>query len=89
MDLSVLTQYLDLIVVGICLCVGYMIKTGFDKIPNKYIPLIVGILGLTIKILMSINTGINGEVILSGLLSGLASTGMYEMFKNLIYKGEK
>lgn len=89
MDLSVLTQYLDLIVVGICLCVGYMIKTGFDKIPNKYIPLIVGILGLTIKILMSINTGINGEVILSGLLSGLASTGMYEMFKNLIYKEEK
>lgn len=89
MDLSVLTQYLDLIVVGICLCVGYMIKTGFDYIPNKYIPLIVGILGLTIKILMSINTGINGEVILSGLLSGLASTGMYEMFKNLIYKGEK
>lgn len=89
MDLSVLTQYLDLIVVGICLCVGYMIKTGFDKIPNKYIPLIVGILGLTIKILMSINTGINGEVILSGLLSGLASTGMYEMFKNLIYKGDK
>lgn len=89
MDLSVLTQYLDLIVVGICLCVGYMIKTGFDHIPNKYIPLIVGILGLTIKILMSINTGINGEVILSGLLSGLASTGMYEMFKNLIYKEEK
>lgn len=89
MDLSVLTQYLDLIVVGICLCVGYMIKTGFDYIPNKYIPLIVGILGLTIKILMSINTGINGEVILSGLLSGLASTGMYEMFKNLIYKEEK
>lgn len=89
MDLSVLTQYLDLIVVGICLCVGYMIKTGFDKIPNKYIPLIVGILGLTIKILMSINTGINGEVILSGLLSGLASTGMYEMFKNLIYKEDK
>lgn len=89
MDLSVLTQYLDLIVVGICLCVGYMIKTGFDKIPNKYIPLIVGILGLTIKILMSINTRINGEVILSGLLSGLASTGMYEMFKNLIYKEEK
>lgn len=89
MDLSVLTQYLDLIVVGICLCVGYMIKTGFDKIPNKYIPLIVGILGLTIKILMSINTGINGEVILSGLFSGLASTGLYEMFKNLINQEDK
>lgn len=88
MDLSALTQYLDLIVVGICLCVGYMIKTGFDKIPNKYIPLIVGILGLAIKVAMSIPT-INAEVILSGLFSGLASTGLYEAFKNLVNKGEE
>ena len=87
MDISVLSQYLDLIVVGICLCVGYMIKTGFDKIPNKYIPLIVGILGLIIKVTMNYN-GINAEIILSGLLSGLASTGLYEAFKNLIGKGE-
>lgn len=89
MDLSTLTQFLDLIVVGICLCVGYMIKTGFDKIPNKYIPLIVGILGLAVKILMSLNTGINAEVVLSGLFSGLASTGLYEAFKNIVNKEEK
>lgn len=88
MDISVLSQYFDIIVVGICLCVGYMIKTGFDKIPNKYIPLIVGILGLIIKVAMNINTGINAEVILSGLFSGLASTGLYEAFKNLIGKEE-
>ena len=88
MDLSVLTQYLDLIVVGICLCIGYMIKTGFDKIPNKYIPLIVGILGLVVKIAMSIPT-INAEIILSGLFSGLASTGLYEAFRNLLNKEEK
>ena len=87
MDLSVLAQFLDLIVVGICLCVGYMIKTGFDKIPNKYIPLIVGILGLVVKVAMNYK-GINAEVILSGLFSGLASTGLYEAFKNLIEKGE-
>ena len=89
MDLSVLTQYLDLIVMGICLCVGYMIKTGFDKISNKYIPVIVGILGLTIKILMSLDTGIDAKVILTGMFSGLASTGLYETFKNLINKEEK
>lgn len=89
MDLSTLTQFLDLIVVGICLCVGYMIKTGFDKIPNKYIPLIVGILGLVVKILMSLNTGINAEVVLSGLFSGLASTGLYEAFKNIINREEE
>ena len=89
MDLAILTEYLDFVIVGICLCVGFIIKTSFDMIPNKYIPLIVGILGLIIKILMSLNTGINAEVILSGLFSGLASTGLYEAFKNLINKEEK
>ena len=84
MDISVLTQYLSIVVVGICLCVGYIIKNSLDFIPNKYIPLIMGVLGLVINILINLSTGINAEVILSGLFSGLASTGLYEMFKNLI-----
>lgn len=88
MDLSVLTQYISIVVVGICLCVGYVIKNSLDFIPNKYIPLIMLILGLVINVLMNLN-GINAEVILTGMLSGLASTGMYEMFKNLIYKEDK
>ena len=88
MDLSVLTQYISVVVVGICLCVGYVIKNSLDFIPNKYIPLIMLILGLVINVLMNLN-GINAEVILAGMLSGLASTGMYEMFKNLIYKEDK
>ena len=88
MDLSVLTQYISIVVVGICLCVGYVIKNSLDFIPNKYIPLIMLILGLVINVLMNLN-GINAEVILTGMLSGLASTGMHEMFKNLIYKEDK
>lgn len=84
MDISVLTQYLSIVVAGICLCVGYIIKNSLDFIPNKYIPLIMGVLGLIINILINLSTGINAEVILGGLFSGLASTGLYEMFKNLI-----
>lgn len=87
MDLSVLTQYVSIIVVGICLCIGYVIKNSLDFIPNKYIPLIMLVLGTVINILMNLN-GINAEVILTGMFSGLASTGLYEMFKNLINKGE-
>ena len=78
MDLSVLTQYISIIVVGICLCVGYVIKNSLDFIPNKYIPLIMLVLGTVINVLMN----------LTGMFSGLASTGLYEMFKNLINKGE-
>ena len=86
MDISSLTQYLSIIVVGICLCVGYIIKNSLDFIPNKYIPLIMGVLGLVINILINLSTGISAEVVLGGLFSGLASTGLYEMFRNLISK---
>lgn len=86
MDISSLTQYLSIVVVGICLCVGYIIKNSLDFIPNKYIPLIMGILGLIINILINLSTGISAEVVLGGLFSGLASTGLYEMFRNLISK---
>lgn len=84
MDLSALTQYLSLVIVGICLCVGYIIKNSLDFIPNKYIPLIMGILGLIINVLINLSTGINAEVILGGLFSGLASTGLYEAFRNML-----
>lgn len=86
MDISSLTQYLSIVVVGICLCVGYIIKNSLDFIPNKYIPLIMGVLGLIINILINLSTGISAEVVLGGLFSGLASTGLYEMFRNLISK---
>lgn len=86
MDISALSQYLSIVVVGICLCVGYIIKNSLDFIPNKYIPLIMGVLGLVINILINLSTGISAEVVLGGLFSGLASTGLYEMFRNLINK---
>lgn len=89
MDISVLAQYLSIVVVGICLCVGYIIKNSLDFIPNKYIPLIMGILGLIINILINVSTGITAEIILGGLFSGLASTGFYEMFRNLINNKEE
>ena len=88
MDLSGLTQYLSLVVMGICLCVGFVIKNSLDFIPNKYIPAIMLILGTIINVLMNLS-GISAEVILTGMLSGLASTGLYEMFKNFISKEEK
>ena len=89
MDLSVLTQYISLVVVGICLCVGYIIKNSLDFIPNKYIPLIMGALGLIMNVLINLSSGINAEVILAGLFSGLASTGLYEAFRNLIGGNEQ
>lgn len=56
MDLNILAEYVNVIILGICLCVGYIIKNAIttDKI-NKYIPLIVGGLGLILAIVSDID----------------------------------
>lgn len=88
MDISILTQYFSIIVVGICLCIGYVIKNSLDFIPNKYIPLVMLVLGTITNLLININN-INAEIILVGMFSGLASTGLHQVFTQLINKGEK
>ena len=85
MDLAYLTEYINVITLGICLCVGYVIKTSITIIPNKYIPLIMLILGTTISVLTNLDN-ITSTIILQGMVSGLASTGLYETFRNLINK---
>lgn len=87
MDLTVLSSFANIIIIGICLCVGYVIKHSFSFIPNKHIPMIMATLGLILSISTDIKH-ISLELILTGLFSGLASTGCYEAFKNLI-KGDK
>lgn len=73
------------VIVGICLCVGYIIK---NIVPtnniNKYIPLIMGVLGLGLNIW--INLSVSPDIVLAGLVSGLASTGLYEAFHQFIKK---
>lgn len=88
MEISTLSNYLVLIVVGICLCVGYTIKHSLDFIPNKYIPLIMLVLGTVTNILVNIEN-INAEVILAGMLSGLASTGLHQVFSKFINNKEE
>ena len=69
---------------GICLMVGYVIKQSLDFIPNKYIPLIMAVLGVVSNVL--IKKGISGDIFLGGMFSGLASTGLHQTFKNLLVK---
>ena len=49
-DLTFLSGYLVLAVVGVCLCLGYVIKTSLDFIPNKYIPLIMAVIGIALNV---------------------------------------
>jgi len=86
-DLSSISTYLVPGIVILCLCVGYIIK---NLIPNdsvnRFIPLIAGVLGLAASVATAASAGsaITVDVCVAGLVSGLASTGLYEGFKNLI-----
>ena len=51
MDLTFLSKYAIPVIVGICLCLGFIIKYAIktEKV-NRFIPLIMGVLGLGIVI---------------------------------------
>lgn len=89
MDLTFLIEFINPLILGICLLVGYVLKTAFDRFPNKYIPLTALAMGTIIAILINLQSGINAEVVLGGMISGLASTGLYEMLRNLLNKDGK
>ena len=80
-----LNDYMLPIVVGICLCVGYIVKKWIKDLDNKYIPTIVAVLGVFLATWIS-EWQITPQVILSGLVSGLASTGFHQLFKQYIEK---
>ena len=84
-----LNEYLVLIVMGICLCIGYVLK---HLIPteqiNKFIPLIMAVLGVVLNVWLN-GWAFTPEILLGGLASGLASTGMHQVFKQFIEKGDE
>lgn len=84
-----LKDYLVLIVIGICLCIGYVIKhlIPTDKV-NRFIPLIMAVLGVILNVWLN-GFAFTPEILLGGLASGLASTGMHQMFKKFIENGEE
>lgn len=79
-----LNEYIVLVVMGICACVGFIIKyiVPSDSI-NRYIPAMVGVLGVLINVWHNGFT-FTPEIVLGGLTSGLASTGAYEAIRNIV-----
>mgnify|MGYP001041073402 CR=1 FL=1 len=78
-----LNEFMLPVVLGICLCVGYIVKKWISDIDNKYIPTIVAVIGVVLSIWIS-GWNLTPEIILSGLISGLSSTGCHQIFKQFI-----
>lgn len=83
MDLGFITDYISPVALVVCLGVGYVLKNlvPSDAV-NRWIPCIVAVLG--VAIVAWGEWSITPQVIAAGLISGLASTGLYEAFANLI-----
>jgi prepilin signal peptidase PulO-like enzyme (type II secretory pathway) len=85
MDFTQLTQYFVVVVLVACLIVGYILKTSFDKLPNKYIPTILAVVGAVLNVFVG---GLSVESVVYGALMGLASTGLHQAFTRFV-EGER
>ena len=83
MDLKFITENFVPVIVVACVLVGYIIKVTppFAKLANNYIPLIVTLLGAVLGVLAN---GLALEAIVYGAVSGLASTGLHQVFTQLL-----
>ncbi len=77
-----LENYFVIGVIIACFLVGFIIK-NYTKLPNKYIPLLMIVVGVLVSIVFSFNdnTIINYSTVLSGAVSGLASCGVHDLLK--------
>lgn len=82
MDISFVTNYISPIILIACLGVGYTLHTLNNKILNSFIPIISATLGIFAAI-WSLGK-FDLPTIVTGMISGLAATGMYEAFKNIL-----
>lgn len=88
--MEIINQYLSIVIVVICVVVGYVWKSS-TTLANKYIPLVVALLGLILAIAnaMANSQPITLDVIAMGLVSGLASTGLHQFVTRVFEKMEE
>lgn len=88
MDFTFLNEYFVAVVMVACLVVGYIIKhaTFFKWLNNDNIPVVLAFVGAALNCLVS---GFSVESIVYGAVTGLASTGLHQSFKNWIDSEDK
>ena len=86
MDITQILDYLDLLIIAAGLLIGYLIKhtPKLDSL-TSYIPLIVSLVGAVIGVATK---GVLVEVIIMGATSGLASTGLHQVYTQLLKLGD-
>lgn len=81
-DMTFFNEIAMPMVVAACLIIGYIVKKWVDDVDNKYIPSILAILGAVLGCI--VKQCVSVEVLVGGAFSGLISTGLHQVFKQLI-----
>lgn len=84
--MEILNTYINPVTLGLCLVVGYILKHWIKDVDNKIIPTVVAVLGVVVSVAAS-GWAVTPENILNGAISGLASTGLHQLFKQWIDSG--
>lgn len=84
MDISIIdiNAYIVPLALVAALCVGFIVKHLIPSTRiNNFIPLIVAVVGILV---VCLTQGWTVECVVYGMVSGLASVGLYEVFAQLI-----
>jgi len=84
--MEILQQYVVVITAAFSLVVVQIVKPFLpEAVQTKFLPAFAAILGLAFNIFVA-NFEITPLVIVEGLVSGLAGTGLYEIIKDIANK---
>lgn len=84
--MDILNAYVIPEVVALCLVLGFIIKQWVKDVDNKWIPTIVAVVGIGCAVILN---GFTIGAVVGGAVSGLASTGLHQLFKQWIDNGGK
>lgn len=78
--MEMLQEYIVPVTMAICFVVGFIVKKWIKDVDNKWIPTICALLGVVINVWSS-GWAIDPSILLGGLASGLAATGLDQMIR--------
>ncbi|MCF0168665.1 MAG: phage holin family protein [Bacteroidales bacterium] len=82
-----ITNYSVPVIMATCWCIGFIVKKWIADVDDKFIPTIVAIMGVLLNVWLN-GWVLNVDILLGGLASGLASTGINELVTQFIKNAE-
>lgn len=81
-----LNDYIAVIALVAALCVGYVVRNIITNTEvNRFIPAICAITGVVV-LLWDANWVATPQLVVAGMMSGIAASGLYDQFKMIIEK---